>query len=224
MYWVKSMNVNIKTLFKFFILAISSGLLLFPAFSYAENKVGITKDLKSLDITYGGKTVKIERIQDSKHKLTNGFAKTSRMCPPFCVQPIEIHKGVKTVGEVELLSFLDNEVKNSKGLLIDARLPDWFEKGTIPGSINIPFSILDGGLESVHAKRILKLLGATVTDNKWDFKNAQELLLFCNGLWCGQSPRAIGDLLDMGYPADKLFWYRGGMQSWQLLGLTVVTP
>ncbi|HIO93292.1 MAG TPA: rhodanese-like domain-containing protein [Leucothrix mucor] len=216
--------MKVRTLFKFFILAVTSGLLLIPAYSYAENKVGITKDVNSLDITYGGKTVTIERIQNSKNKLTNGFAKTSRACPPFCVQPMEIHEGVKTVGEAELLSFLDEEVKNGKGLLIDARLPDWFEKGTIPGSINIPFSILDGGLESEHTRRILKLLGATETDSKWDFENAQELLLFCNGLWCGQSPRAIGNLIDMGYPAEKLFWYRGGMQSWLLLGLTVVTP
>ena len=218
------MHVNVRILFRFFILAITSSLLLFPAFSYAENKVGITKEINSLDISYAGKTVTIERIQNPKNKLTNGFAKTSRACPPFCVQPIEIHEGVKTVGEAELLSFLDDEVKNSKGLLIDARLPDWFEKGTIPGSINIPFSILDGGLESEHSQRILKLLGASVTDGKWDFKNAQKLLLFCNGLWCGQSPRAIRDLINMGYPPEKLFWYRGGMQSWQLLGLTVVTP
>ena len=218
------MNVNVRTLFKLFILTITSGLLLLPTVSYAENKVGITKNVKSMDITYGGKTVKIERIQNSKNKLTNGFAKTSRACPPFCVQPIEIQEGVKTVGEAELLSFLDDEVKNSKGLLIDARLPDWFEKGTIPGSINIPFSILDGGIKSKHTQRILKLLGATVEDDKWDFENTQELLLFCNGLWCGQSPRAIKNLINMGYPAEKLFWYRGGMQSWQLLRLTVVTP
>lgn len=218
------MNANVTTLLRFFIITITSGLLLIPSLSQAENKVGITKDINSLDITYGGKTVTIERIQNAKNKLTNGFAKTSRACPPFCVQPIETHEGVKTVGEAELLSFLDDEVKNSKGLVIDARLPDWFEKGTIPGSINIPFSILDGGLESEHAKRILKLLGAKVSDDKWNFDNAQELMLFCNGLWCGQSPRAIGDLIEMGYPAEKLFWYRGGMQSWQLLGLTVVTP
>ncbi|MCK5917284.1 MAG: rhodanese-like domain-containing protein [Cocleimonas sp.] len=210
--------------FRLFILVISNGLLLLPAASFAENKVGITKDLKSLEIKYAGKTVVIERIQDTKNKLTNGFAKTSRVCPPFCIQPITIHPDVKTVGETELLAFIDNEVQNSKGLLIDARLPDWFEKGTIPGSINIPFSILDGGMENDHAKKILKLLGATETGDEWDFGNVQSLMLFCNGLWCGQSQQAIKNLMLMGYPAKKLFWYRGGMQSWQLLGLTVVTP
>lgn len=210
--------------FRLFILVISNGLLLLPAASFAENKVGITKDLKSLEIKYAGKTVVIERIQDTKNKLTNGFAKTSRVCPPFCIQPITIHPDVKTVGETELLAFIDNEVQNSKGLLIDARLPDWFEKGTIPGSINIPFSILDGGMENDHAKKILKLLGATETGDEWDFGNVQSLMLFCNGLWCGQSQQAIKNLMLMGYPTKKLFWYRGGMQSWQLLGLTVVTP
>ncbi len=220
------MDMRMLSSFRLFVfMIISSGLLLLPALSIAKNKIGITEELDSLDIKYAGKTVTIKRIQNPKNKLTNGFAKTSRVCPPFCVQPIEISPEIKTVGEIELLAFLDNEVKNSKGLLIDARLPDWFEKGTIPGSINIPFSILDGGLENDHALKILKLLGAIKTkENKWEFKNVQKLLLFCNGLWCGQSHRAIKDLLSMGYPADKLLWYRGGMQSWQLLGLTVVKP
>jgi rhodanese-related sulfurtransferase len=218
------MKMDVTILFRFFILVISSSSLLLPAISFAENKVAITQDLKSLEIKYAGKTVVIERIQDTTNKLTNGFAKTSRVCPPFCVQPISIHPEVKTVGEIELLAFIDDEVKNSKGLLIDARLPDWFEKGTIPGSINIPFSILDGGLENEHARKILKLLGATKKNDEWNFENVQSLMLFCNGLWCGQSPRAIKDLMSMGYPATKLFWYRGGMQAWQSLGLTVVIP
>lgn len=218
------MKRGVTMRFRDFILVILSSLLLLPVTSFAENKVGITQDLKSLEIKYAGKTVVIERIQNTQNKLTNGFAKTSRVCPPFCVQPIEIHPDVKTVGETELLAFIGNEVKNSKGLLIDARLPDWFEKGTIPGSINIPFSILDGGLTNDHAKKILKLLGATEEEGEWNFDSVQSLMLFCNGLWCEQSPQAIKNLMSMGYPAEKLFWYRGGMQSWQLLGLTVVTP
>ena len=218
------MKRGVTMRFRDFILVILSSLLLLPVTSFAENKVGITQDLKSLEIKYAGKTVVIERIQNTQNKLTNGFAKTSRVCPPFCVQPIEIHPDVKTVGETELLAFIGNEVKNSKGLLIDARLPDWFEKGTIPGSINIPFSILDGGLTNDHAKKILKLLGATEEEDEWNFNSVQSLMLFCNGLWCEQSPQAIKNLMSMGYPAEKLFWYRGGMQSWQLLGLTVVTP
>ena len=140
------------------------------------------------------------------------------------MQPIKTHADIQTVGEVEVLAFLEDEVKKNEGLLIDARLPDWFEKGTIPGSINIPFSILDEGKDSAHAKRIITLLGATNEGDAWNFDEVQSLLLFCNGPWCGQSARAIKNLMSMGYPPEKLFWYRGGMQSWQSLGLTVVNP
>jgi rhodanese-related sulfurtransferase len=47
-------------------------------------------------------------------------------------------------------------------------------------------------------------------------------VLYCNGIWCGQSPTNIRQLLALGYPAHKLKWYRGGMQSWKALGLTTV--
>ena len=53
---------------------------------------------------------------------------------------------------------------------------------------------------------------------------AKTLVMFCNGMWCGQSPANIRTLLRFGYPADKLKWYRGGMQDWEILGLTTVTP
>jgi hypothetical protein len=31
-------------------------------------------------------------------------------------------------------------------------------------------------------------------------------------------------LLGFGYPAHKIKWYRGGMQNWEILGLTTVKP
>ena len=46
--------------------------------------------------------------------------------------------------------------------------------------------------------------------------------MFCNGMWCGQSPNNIRTLLRFGYPADKIKWYRGGMQNWSNLGFTTV--
>ena len=203
-------------------LIISFFLLIIPLISQAENKVKITKDLPYLDVQHNGKTIRIERNQDPDNQLTNSFSKTSRVCPPFCINPIELGEDIKTVGELELLSFLDDEVKNNKGLLIDSRMPEWFDKGTIPGAVNIPFTILTKGLESKHTVKILKLLGATQSGEKWDFKDARQLLFFCNGLWCGQSSIAIKNMVKLGYPEDRLFWYRGGMQAWQSLGLTIV--
>jgi hypothetical protein len=29
-------------------------------------------------------------------------------------------------------------------------------------------------------------------------------------------------MIEAGYPAEKIFYYRGGMQMWRMLGLTVV--
>ncbi len=53
-----------------------------------------------------------------------------------------------------------------------------------------------------------------------DFTAAKGLVLFCNGPACDQSARAIRGLLSVGYPASKLFDYRGGMQLCEMWGLT----
>jgi len=67
----------------------------------------------------------------------------------------------------------------------------------------------------------LKDFGVKVNDDGtlYQFKDAKTLVMFCNGMWCGQSPTNIKDLLNLGYPASKIKWYRGGMQNWEILGL-----
>ena len=187
-------------------------------------KVNITKDLPFVDIKIKGKDYRIERIQNTANKLTNSFAKTSRPCPPFCVHPMSVAAGVQTVGEIELLNFLKDKVENGKGVLVDARIPAFYKKGTIPGSVNIPFTLLSKG-QNAYLDRILTILGATKSNgNSWNFSVARHLLLYCNGPWCDQSPRAIRGLLAAGFPATKLYYYRGGMQNWQALGLTTIKP
>ncbi len=187
-------------------------------------KVNITEDLSSVYIEHNGKTIKIQRIQDTRNKLTNSYTKTSRPCPPFCIHPMVIAQGVKTVGELELLDFLQNEARNNSGLLIDSRMPQWYKKSTIPGALNIPFTLLTKGNKKGYFDRILTLLGAVKQDGIWNFSQAQKLLLFCNGPWCDQSPREIKNLLAVGYPASKILYYRGGMQNWQIMGLTTIKP
>jgi rhodanese-related sulfurtransferase len=58
----------------------------------------------------------------------------------------------------------------------------------------------------------------------FDYSHAKTLVLFCNGMWCGQSPASIKTLLKYGYPPEKLKYYRGGMQTWEILGLTTIKP
>jgi len=182
--------------------------------------VNITKDLESIVIQENDGDVKIERIQDTKHKLTSDFSKTSRECPPFCVQPMSIRE-TKTIGEIELLKYIkDMQDEDSNMLLIDARTRDWFKEGTIPSSINLPFTMLKKN--SKYLNKILKLLGAKKNSNgKWNFDKVPTLIIFSNGIWDAQATKEINSLVDLGCPKNKILYYRGGMQSWNILGLTV---
>ena len=187
------------------------------------NEVNIQKDLPYVNVKINGKTIKIERIQDTSHKLTNSYTKTSRPTPPFGIQPFQPIKGIETISELDVINFIKDNLATNKGVLIDARMPKWNKVGTIPGSTNIPFSVLTPSKKVSYAK-ILGLLGVTKKNDKWSFQNAQSLLIFDNGPWCQQGVRAMQNLVKIGYPKSKILYYRGGMQYWQILGLTTIVP
>jgi rhodanese-related sulfurtransferase len=199
-------------------------ILIYSTASMAE-PVGITPSLSSVEVIHNGKPVTIERNQDNKNTIVEDYALTSRPCPPFCIRPIKLAPGVETIGELEMLDYLIAAGKpGSDILVIDSRTPDWVAKGTIPGTVNIPWTLLkeDTSNPITIAGILQDRFGALDEDPFWNFSNAKTLVLFCNGMWCGQSPRNIETLLKYGYPAHKIKWYRGGMQNWQALGLTTV--
>lgn len=206
--------------------SLFSGLITFSLlFSpLAATEVNITEGLPYVDVDVDGKSVRIERIQDTKHKLTNSFSKTSRPAPPFSIQPFQPIKGIETVSELDVIDFLKNQVALNKGILLDARMPKWNKAGTIPGSTNIPFSILSSKRNTKYIEKILLLLGAKQEKKSWNFKSAHNLLIFDNGPWCQQGVRAMQNLIKLGYPKSKMLYYRGGMQYWQILGLTTIVP
>jgi rhodanese-related sulfurtransferase len=140
-------------------------------------------------------------------------------------------------------------MREGQGVMVDARTPSWHEKGTIPGSINIPFTVFEAEPDDPTLQEAFKQLrvkhrddvgavtramekffallgwfGADMKNDNWDFTMAKDVVLWCNGPWCGQSPHAIKAMLAQGYPAEKIRYYRGGMQMWKVLGLTVVAP
>ncbi len=172
-----------------------------------------------------GKPVTIQRNQSKDNKVNPSFAKTSRPCPPFCIQPAVLAPGVETIAEVEMLAYLKRVSDGDKDVLvIDSRTPDWVKRGTIPGSINIPWTRLNVAKSDPLTITEIReqQFGAKQMDELWDFSKAKTLVMFCNGMWCGQSPNNIKSLLRIGYPAHKIKWYRGGMQDWEILGLTTV--
>ena len=204
-------------------LTVLLQLVLFQV-TQAEDKypVKIKPDLPFIKVYHQGKEVILKRIQDTNHHLNDDWTRTSRPCPPFCLLPMFIEPGIYPVGELEVVDFLQNQVKSGKGFLVDARLPGFYNTETIPGAINIPW-VLFKNKEKRDA--VFKLLGVKKrADGSLDFKDALELYLFCGGPSCGQSPRAIRALYKAGYPASKIKYYRGGLQLWKLFGfITIVS-
>jgi rhodanese-related sulfurtransferase len=191
-------------------------------------KVKITGSLASVTVKHNGKDVVIQRNQNQENTVNPAFAKTSRECPPFCINPMKLADGVETIAELEMLDYLKKMAAGDTTILvIDSRTEDWVVKGTIPGSVNIPWTKLNpakGATPIDIADIMTKEFGVKELEGLWDYSNAKTLVMFCNGAWCGQSPNNIENLLKFGYPANKLKWYRGGMQSWESLGLTTVKP
>lgn len=207
------------------ILAIFCGLLAMSA-TAADQPVGITARQPWLDVMHEGRLVRIQRDPDNLNQIDPDFALTSRPCPPYCVQPMQLAPGVETLGELELMDYLRRITLRDEGVLVvDSRDAEWLERsGIIPGAIHIPWIRLHPS--QADAESIAEILslqfGASRAGPLWNFENARVLVFYCNGPWCGQSPTNIRQLLALGYPAHKLKWYRGGMQEWKSLGLTTV--
>ncbi|MBU1667874.1 rhodanese-like domain-containing protein [bacterium] len=204
------------------VVGLLSASLLTSPLSAVE--VNIKEGLPHVDVDVNGKAVRIQRIQDTNHKLTNSYTKTSRPAPPFSIQPFHPIKDIETISELDVIDFIKNKLSDNTGIVIDARMPKWHQAGTIPGSVNIPFSILSPNGGNPYIDQIFGLFGADKVEQNWNFKNAQTLLIFDNGPWCQQGVRAMQNLVKLGYPKSKILYYRGGMQYWQILGLSTIIP
>ncbi|GAB4267074.1 MAG: hypothetical protein Kow0013_16650 [Pararhodobacter sp.] len=179
-----------------------------PAFA---DPVNITPDIASVMVPTDTTPVEIRRNQDNDAVLTGEWARTSRPCPNFCIQPMSPAEGVTTIGELELLAALqDPDV-----IVTDSRVRSDYLGGTIPGAIHLPYTEVADRLD---------VLGCEVDFDGFDCTNASRVVLFCNGPWCGQSPTAIRRMIAAGFPAERISYYRGGMQVWRMLGLTVIEP
>lgn len=186
----------------------------------------ICKGMPTVEVLHHGEPVTIRREANPVATIREDYAVTARKCPPYCIQPMQLAPGVETLAELELLDCL-KRIRQGAGnlLVIDSRTPDWYAKGTIPGAINLPYaqSFAGHATDLPGVKRtLLDLFGVRDVAGRYDFSNASTLAIFCNGPWCGQTPNYIRTLLALGYPAEKLKWYRGGMQDWCSLGLTVI--
>ena len=108
-----------------------------------ELDVKIDEEIGFVDVIHNGEKIRIQRNQNTSNMINSEYAQTSRKCPPFCIQPISLGHGVETIGELEILKYLEKISNgNNSIIVIDSRTKDWVKKGTIPGSVNIPWKLL----------------------------------------------------------------------------------
>ncbi len=207
------------------LLASVAGAALLSTTVVVAKPVGIDRGIMSV--------AGISRNQDNRATIHPAFSKTSRPCPPFCIQPMNpfAPAQVETIGEREMIAAARRAANGDRTiLLMDNRTPVWTTKakgGTIKGSVNIPFNTINSKAVASDPDAVIDILTSKFSvreqDGIFDFTNAKTLYMFCNGMWCGQSPAGIRALLKLGYPESKLKYYRGGMQDWHILGLSTVS-
>jgi rhodanese-related sulfurtransferase len=186
-----------------------------------DNFVAISPGVKSVDITLNGESFTIMRNQSKDSKISSLYDTTFRGTP----QPISLGAGIETLGEIEFIEYMKKAQNDKSIAIIDSRKPGWFAKLRIPGAVNVRFTNFnekDTAIEMMEDE-----MGVVEKeDGTLDFSNAKTLVLYCNGYWCGQTPGMVKNaeyaLLKMGYPAEKIKYYRGGMQAWTSLGFTVI--
>lgn len=123
------------------------------------------------------------------------------------IRPMAPTPGVTPVGELEVIEAL----QDSAYLVVDTRTVETQYGGTIPGSVNIAYNVIADKLDE---------LGCEGSPGSWSCEQALNVVLYCNGPNCGQSPRAMAAMVEAGFPVSKISYYRGGMLTWTSLGLT----
>lgn len=162
-------------------------------------------------------TESMTRFSTSINGAPVTITRSGAACPSRCVQPMQAAAGVVTVGELEVLDFLDLFVASGQGLLIDARLPEGFAGATLPGAVNVPAETLNP--TNPYRDDLLTALGVV----RGNFSSAFDLVILGAGPDDPEPVKAVRSLLDAGYPPAKLKYYRGGLQNWTGLGLSTAT-
>lgn len=223
--------------YKYFIISLLLPSLLLTNELGLEDK-GI--HIKTIDKT--GKTVYIVVKQDIPEECkkvpinnvmlwTGNYAnvKVPEVCKSTYVHtvgnilPVQLHEDITTYGELEVLDFMKQMQSDDSMMLIDACKEEWYEYRTIPGAINMPFHhFKERESFEFEFEDHLKELGVygNEEDDTLDFRKAKMITIFCNGPWCSLSVSMIQALLDIGYPPEKINWYRGGMQRWLEASMT----
>lgn len=198
-----------------------SGLTMMSNTAIAEevqNRVMIAPGLYSFRVMHDDHQVEVLRNQDPSHRIHPLYETTWRGMPQP-MHPFEPYE-VETIGEREFVQYMMQAQNDPSFMIVDTRTIGWHVRLTIPGARSYPYTMMDDMDDREWA---LDDFGVyTNASGEYHFSEARTLAMFCNGYWCGQTPAMIRKLLELGYPEEKLKYYRGGMQAWTSLGFTVV--
>lgn len=167
---------------------------------------------------FDGTATAITRTPEVDPGTMARFFPTDTACGLSCISPMIAAPGVVTVGEAEVMAFIAETVASSGGILIDGRSAEDRALGHIATSVNVPLSLM--APDSPFAGRILEALGARPAADGYDFSTALPLVVYDAGPLAPDAGALVMALIDAGYPAQKIKYYRGGMQMWVALGLS----
>ncbi|WP_420550390.1 rhodanese-like domain-containing protein [Litorivicinus lipolyticus] len=181
----------------------------------------IKRGVASVTVELGDKTCVIERNATAGNQVHEAYNKTGQGMP----QPMIVSAGIDTLGELEFIDYMEQASVDSSILVVDTRTENWHEDLHIPCTTNVSFKNF-ADIKDDALFYLTEVFGVEENDDgSLNFDNAKTIVGYCNGYWCGQTPamfkRAKYSMVALGYPVEKLKYYRGGMQAWTSLGLTV---
>lgn len=186
-------------------------------------EVQIETGVLSVDVLHKGEALEIKRNQNRKAKIMRFYQDTWR----GKIQPLEPFKPhpVETLAELEVIDYIEQISNGDDSIIVVDSRPSSavLITGMIPTAVRITSEMF---LNPEVQDEVFAMLGIVEPDDsvKLDFSQAKTIVAYCNGFWCGKSPRLIRTLLAFDYPAEKIKYYRGGMQAWRSVGLTTVQP
>lgn len=198
-----------------------SSVLCAAALALAASVAGAQEHLTEAKASFifNGERVKIDRENPNAARHIMQFAAAQGGCGAPCIAPMQVARGVPTLDETAVLAFLVDQVAGNVGLMVDARLPADRALGYIPGTVSLPYATV--APTNSFREDILKALGARAFEGVYNFADARELLIYDQGPSTDDAGKLVRNLLDAGYPVEKLKYYRGGMQVWSVLGFSI---
>lgn len=169
--------------------------------------------------TFQGQEKTISQASRIDGQAVSRFYDLGAGCDGLCIAPDSAAAGVETITENAVIDFMANEVASGTGLLIDSRDQSARALGFLPTSANMPHVLFTP--DNPLLSEIFTALGARSLLGAYNFTDAMTLVVYDAGPTTLDAHNLINAMIAEGYPTDKIKYYRGGMQVWSSLGLTI---